>query len=86
MFFVDRRIVVNPQEYRENRASFPLAELVKYDGQWVAFSLDGRRIIANSEDLATLDNLVVAAGEDPEQVALERIEFDDISLGGAELS
>ena len=59
--------------------------LVKYHGQWVAFSLDGRRIIAGSEDLATLDNLIVAAGEDPEQVAFERIEVDDIFLGGAEL-
>jgi hypothetical protein len=77
---------VNPQVYRENRARFPLAELVKYDGQWVAFSLDGHRLIASSEDLATLDNLVVAAGVDPEQVAFERIELDDSYLGGAELS
>jgi hypothetical protein len=78
---------VNPQEYRENRARFPLTELVKYRGQWVAFSLDGQRIIAGSEDLATLDALVVAAGVDPEQVALEQIEVDDdIYLGGAELS
>jgi hypothetical protein len=77
---------VNPQVYRENRARFPLAELAKYDGQWVAFSLDGRRVIASSDDLATLDNLVVAAGVDPEQVALERIELDAIYLGGADLS
>jgi antitoxin (DNA-binding transcriptional repressor) of toxin-antitoxin stability system len=77
---------MNPHEYRENRARFPLAELVKYDGQWVAFSRDGRRIIASSDDLATLDRLVVAAGEDPEQVALERIELEDSYLGGAELS
>jgi hypothetical protein len=85
LFVVAGRTVVNPQEYRENRARFPLAELVKYHGQWVAFSLDGRRIIASSQDLATLDGLVVAAGEDPEQVALERIEQEDIYLGGAEL-
>ena len=77
---------MNSQVYRENRARFPLAELVKYDGQWVAFSLDGRRVIASSDDLAMLDSLVVAAGVDPEQVALERIELDDSYLGGAELS
>jgi hypothetical protein len=29
---------------------------------------------------------VVSAGEDPEQVALERIELSDLYLGGAELS
>jgi hypothetical protein len=77
---------VNPLEYRENRARFPFDELVKYHGRWVAFSLDGRRVIASSEDLAALDNLVVATGEDPEQIALERIELDDSYLGGAELS
>ena len=77
---------MNLQEYRENRARFPLAELQKYHGQWVAFSPDGRRIIAASEDLAALDRLVVAAGEDPEQLAFERIEPDDFFLGGAELA
>ena len=77
---------MNPEEYRENRNRIPLTELVKYDGQWVAFSLDGRRLIAGRGDLAALDKLVVAAGEDPEQVALERIELADVYLGGAELS
>jgi hypothetical protein len=47
--------------------------------------LDGRRIIASSEDLATLDRLIVAAGEDPQQAGLERIDFEDVFLGGAEL-
>ena len=76
---------MDPHEYRENRARFPHAELAKHRGQWVAFSPDGRRIIAGSDDLAALDALVTTAGEDPEQVGLERIEFDDSYLGGAEL-
>jgi hypothetical protein len=76
---------MNPQGYRENRACFTLAELEKYRGQWVAFSSDGRRIIASHEDLASLDNLVAAAGEDPEKVGFERIELDGICLGGVEL-
>ena len=71
--------------YQENRARFPLRELAKYQGQWVAFSLDGARIIASSEDLITLDRLIIELGEDPEQVALERIDLDDVCLGGAEL-
>lgn len=75
---------MNPQEYCENRGRYPATELVKFRGKWVAFSLDGSRIIASSENLATLDNLVVAAGVDPEQVAFERIEPDEICLGGAE--
>jgi hypothetical protein len=75
---------VNAREYQENRARFPLADLEKYRGQWVAFSLAGDKIIASNEDLAKLDSLVIAAGENPERVALERIELDDICLGGAE--
>jgi hypothetical protein len=30
-------------------------------------------------------NLIVAAGENPQQVALERIDLEDEYLGGAEL-
>lgn len=68
----------------ENRTRFPLGELAKYQGKWVAFSDDGSRIIASSEDLLALDKLIVAAGADPERVGLERIELDDIYFGGAE--
>jgi hypothetical protein len=76
---------VDPQIYRENRAKFPLRELAKYQGQWVAFSLDGTRIIASCEDLGTLDKLIIERGENPEQVTLERIDLDDVCVGGAEL-
>ena len=73
---------MNVKEFQENRARFSREELMKHDGKWVAFSADGRRIVASHEDLAELDAMLVGAGEDPEQVALERIEFDDCSLIG----
>jgi hypothetical protein len=72
---------MNPREYRENRARFSRDELVKYQGQWLAFTLDGRKIVASHEDLGALDKLVVAAGVDPQQVGFEWIELDDSSLG-----
>lgn len=79
-----RRPIVNIQEYRENRARFSFSELKKYRGQWVAFSQDGLRIVASSDDLTALDQLVTIAGEDPERVALERIAAEDVYLGAAE--
>jgi hypothetical protein len=77
---------MNLKEYQQNRASIPLVELAKHCGQWVAFSADGRRIIASNADLTALDSLLVAMGEDPEQVGLERIEKEDVHLGGAEFA
>jgi hypothetical protein len=66
------------KQFQANRARIPLAELMKHRGQWIAISPDGGRIVAGHADLATLDALVVAAGENPENVALERVECDDV--------
>jgi hypothetical protein len=57
---------------------------MKYRSQWIAISPDGRRVIAGHADLEMLDSLIVAAGEDPETVALEQVSSDDVYLGAAE--
>ncbi len=72
------------KEFQANRARIPHCELLKHQGQWIAISPDGRRIIAGHADLAALDSLVVAAGEDPNNVGLERVECGDFYLGAAE--
>jgi hypothetical protein len=77
---------MNLQQYRANRAAVPPAELAKYRGQWVAFSLDGRRLLAGAENLERLEDELATLGEDPQQVILERIPGldDDMYLGGGE--
>jgi hypothetical protein len=72
-------------KYEENRAKFPIGELRKYAGQWVAFSLEGSRVLANAETIADLEKRLMATGEDPQSVALEKIEFEDSQLGGVML-
>jgi hypothetical protein len=75
---------MDTRQLRNNRSAFPAAELDKYRGQWVAFSADGRRIVASAPDLVELDALLVAVGEDPEQVALEFIDADESFVTGPE--
>ena len=71
--------------YETNRARFTLDELREYAGQWVAFSLDGRRIIASAETLTALEGQLATMCVNAEQTALERIELTDSSIGGAEM-
>jgi len=58
------------QAYLKNRLRFPLDQLAAHAGTWLAWSPDGTRIVASSSDPEALDNLVRAAGEDPEEVSL----------------
>lgn len=76
---------MDTEAYHQTRSELAPDELQQYSGKWVAFSADGTRIIAAADNLTDLDKLVVAAGEDVEQVGYERIELEDSSVGGAEL-
>jgi hypothetical protein len=73
--------------YRENRARFPLQELGKYDGQWVAFSPDGQHIVASGSSIADVASELRSAQKALHGVVLERIEMESgcIALGAAEL-
>jgi hypothetical protein len=79
---------MDTRQFRKNRSTFPAPELAKYRGQWVAFSGDGRRIVAGAENLERLEEQLALLGEDPQQVGLEYIPGpeDDVYLGGAELT
>ena len=73
---------MNMQEYLKNRIKFPLDELAKHRGEWVAWSPDGTRLVANSRDPNALDDLIRAAGENPEECPIEGIPDSDFVLGG----
>ena len=77
---------MNAQEYRTNRAQFPRDELAKHSGQWVAFSLDGRRVVAGDEELERLGERLRARGVDLQQVVFEYVPRpgDDSTLDGVE--
>jgi hypothetical protein len=80
------RVLSELSEYEKNRQQLTVEQLALYEGQWVAFSLDGKRIVAGAADLLELDRKVVEAGENPEEVGLEFIDqSSEIWLGGVEL-
>jgi hypothetical protein len=55
-------------EFNKNRAAFPIEELLRYRGQYIAWSPDGIRIIASDPDGLKLDDTVRALGYDPAQI------------------
>ena len=69
--------------FEENRAKFPLDELAKYAGQYVAFSLDGTRILASADTMEAVEEKLVVAGIDPSRVVGSYIDGpEDYGLAG----
>jgi hypothetical protein len=66
------------RKFLANRAIFPIEELEKYAGQWVAWSPDGSRISASAVNPELLDDLLRTAGEDPAFCVIEGIPDDDL--------
>jgi hypothetical protein len=79
----DRQLLLeNCRKYLENRAKYPVAELLQYAGTWIAWSPDGTRIVASAKDLDQLEQLVAMTEEDPLQCTLESIPEGDGFIGG----
>jgi hypothetical protein len=60
--------------FTDNQNRFPATELLKYAGQWVAWSLDGTQIVASGKDEAALLSNLQRVGIDPSRVVQGRVE------------
>ena len=65
--------------YEENRSKFPLDELAKYGGKYVAFSPDGTRIVASGDSFDEVIERLAAAGIHFSQVVHSYIDPPDVS-------
>jgi hypothetical protein len=74
------------RKFLEHRAAFPPEALVPYMGRWIAWSPDGSRIVADSENPEDLYDRILAAGEDLERCVIEGIPDDDAVIGGGWLA
>lgn len=70
------------RKFLENRAKFPLDELARRAGRWIAWSPDGARIVAEADAPECLDRQVLDAGEDPQRCITEGIPAEDALIGG----
>jgi hypothetical protein len=65
--------------YEENRCKFPLEELAKYGGKHVAFSPDGKRIVASGDTFEEVIQKLEAAGIHFSQVVHSYIDLPGVS-------
>jgi hypothetical protein len=71
------------QEFLRNREQFPLEELARYGGKYVAWSPDGTKIIASDDDQIRLDGTIRELGYDPAEILVSSVPYpDEIILGG----
>jgi hypothetical protein len=75
--------MIDVNKFRENQSRFPRAELEKYNGQCVAWSEDGTRILAADVDPIRVDALLQAAGFDPGEILVTRVAIpEEVSWSG----
>lgn len=75
--------MIDINEFRRNQSLFPREELEKYNGQYVAWSPDGTRIVAADPDPVRLDAMLCAAGYDPAAVLVNLVAVpEEVSWSG----
>ena len=65
------------REFIRNRSGTDLSKLAEYDGEYVAWNIDGSRIIAHSTSDINLYDLVEKAGVKLSECIVERISSED---------
>jgi Family of unknown function (DUF5678) len=74
------KLAFDGYQYTVNRSIFPVEELQKYAGQWVAFSRDGKKILASHPDPMGVTKLIDDAGISREDVIFEPVYADEVGL------
>jgi hypothetical protein len=63
-----------PACFSENRLKFPLEELDRYAGMYVAWSWDGTRIVASAPSDDELEAVLKQQGHNPARVVVDYID------------
>jgi hypothetical protein len=68
---------LDPYVYAKNRSSHSIEELARYGDEWVAWSLDGLRVVAHHADPLQVAPMLEAQG-----LSTEDVNFEWIPPGG----
>jgi len=75
---------MNWDQHVENRNRLPPEKLKPFFGKYVAWSMDGTRVVASGDDDLQVFQAVQSAGLRPEDLVFSYVPFpDEIVLGGA---
>lgn len=75
--------MIEINEFRRNQNRFPREELQKYNGQYVAWSADGTRVLAADLDSVKLDTWLRAAGYNPAEILVSLVAIpEEVGWGG----
>jgi len=75
--------MIDINRFRLNQSRLPPEEWRAYDGQYVAWSPDGTRVIAAHQDAAQVDAMLQAGGYDPAEILVSRVAFpEEVSWSG----
>ena len=73
-------------EFRKNQSRFPLEELEKYNGKYVAWSDDGTHILTSDKDESRVYQWLCDAGYNPGEILISYVSVpEDISWGGIQI-
>jgi hypothetical protein len=76
-------VIVDMRQFQDNRQQFPPEELAKYAGTYVAWSPDGKHILASDDNELHLANAIRARGFNSADVLISFVAADDeVILGG----
>ena len=65
------------RQFIQNRRSFPPEELAKYAGHFVAWSPDGKSILASEDDELALDSLLADQGHNTSEILIAFVPLPD---------
>lgn len=78
--------VMDMQEFLRNRQEFPSEELAKYRGKYIAWSPDGKKVIASDKDPMNVIAAIKGYGYNEADCVLSSVPEHDAFIGSGRLS